>query len=99
MSAETQTTVGETGQSKCWCCGQYNSEDTLVHLGDHPEVGICISCVHYLLRRAQDRQATAMRRRLRGVAESVRDQVIARGWHQGPVIGPVLRWADRHLPW
>jgi hypothetical protein len=40
-----------------------------------------------------------MRQTLRGAAESVRGQVMARGWHQGPVIGPALQWLNRHLPW
>jgi hypothetical protein len=71
----------------------------LVHLGNHPEVGICISCVHFLRRRARDKQATVMRQTLRGAAESVRGQVMARGWHQRPVIGPALQWLNRHLPW
>jgi hypothetical protein len=71
---------------------------TPVHLGSHPEVGICISCVHFLRRRAMDKQATVMRRRC-GTAESVRGQVMARGWHQRPVIGPALQWLNRHLPW
>jgi hypothetical protein len=31
-----------------------------------------------------------MRQRLRGAAESVRGEVMARGWHQRPVIGPAL---------
>ena len=99
MSAETQTAKGQTDESRCWCCGQPRSEDTLVHLGNHPEVGICISCVHFLRRRARDQQATAMRQTLRGAAESVRGQVMARGWHQRPVIGPALQWLNRHLPW
>ncbi len=99
MSAETQTAAGETGQGTCWCCGRNSSEDALVHLGNHPEVGICINCVHFLGRRARDYQATVMRQRLRGVAESVQGQVMARGWHQRPVIGPALRWVNQHLPW
>lgn len=99
MSAETQTATGQTGEGRCWCCGQPRSEDTLVHLGNHPEVGICISCVHFLRRRAMDRQATVVRQTLRGAAESVRGQVMARGWHQRPVIGPALQWLDRHLLW
>jgi hypothetical protein len=99
MSAETQTAIGQTSESSCWCCGQPRSEDTLVHLGNHPEVAICISCVHFLRRRARDRQATVMRQTLRGAAESVRGQVVARGWHQRPVIGPALQWLDQHLPW
>src|SRR2546430_13609473 len=72
MSAETQTAKGQTDESRCWCCGQPRPEDALVHLGNHPEVGICVSCVHFLRRRARDRQATVVRQTLRGAAESVR---------------------------
>jgi hypothetical protein len=71
---------------------------SLVRLGSHPEVGICIGCVHFLRRRARDHQAT-VRRRLRGAAESIRGQVMARAWHQRPVIGPALQWLNRYLPW
>ena len=99
MSAETQTAAGQTDESSCWCCGQPRSEGTLVRLSSHPEVGICVSCVHFLRRRARDRQAAVMRQTLRGAAESIRGQVMARGWHQRPVIGPALRWLNRHLPW
>ncbi len=99
MSAETQTATDQASESRCWCCGKTRSEDTLVRLGSHPEVGVCISCVHFLRRRARDRQATVMRQRLRGAAESVRGQVMARGWHQRPVVGPALQWLNRHLPW
>ena len=41
MSAETQAAKDQTGESRCWCCGKPRPEDTLVHLGSHPEVGIC----------------------------------------------------------
>jgi hypothetical protein len=99
MNAETQTTAGQTGESRCWCCDQIRSEDALVHLGSHPEVGICINCVHYLRRRALDTQARATRQRLRGASEWVRGEVMARDWHHRPVIGPALRWLNRHLPW
>jgi hypothetical protein len=99
MTAESQTVIGHTEESECWCCGQARSADTLVHLGNHPEVNICISCVHFLRRRARDRQATVLRQTLRGTAESIRARVIAQGWHDRPVIGPALRWLDRHVPW
>ena len=99
MIAEIQTAVGQTGESRCWCCGQIRSEDALVHLGSHPEVGVCINCVHFLRRRARDRQATVVRQWLRGAADSIRGEVIARGWPRRPVIGPALQWLDRHLPW
>ena len=99
MSAETQTAREQTGESSCWCCGRPGSKHTLVRLGNHPEVGICIPCVHFLRRRAMDLQATVMRQTLRGAAESVRGQVMARGWHRRPLIGPALQWLNRQLPW
>jgi hypothetical protein len=99
MSAETHTAVAETGESGCWCCGRITPKDALVHLGNHPEVGICVNCVHFLGRRARDYQATVLRQRLRGAAESIRREVMARGWHEQPVTGPALRWINRHLPW
>jgi hypothetical protein len=40
-----------------------------------------------------------VRQTLRGAAESIRGQVMARGLHQRPVIGPALQWLNRHLPW
>jgi hypothetical protein len=99
MSTEAQTAVGQTAESTCWCCGRTSPEDALVRLGNHPEVGICVNCVHFLRRRARDHQATVVRQRLRGAAESVRGDVMARGWHQRPVIGPALKWLNQHLPW
>jgi hypothetical protein len=99
MTAKTQAAVGEIGESGCWCCGRITDQDALVHLGNHPEVGICINCVRFLGRRARDYQATVMRQRLRGAAESIRGEVMARGWHERPVIGSALRWINRHLPW
>ena len=99
MSAEIGTAAGETGASGCWCCGRITSREALVHLSNHPEVGICVNCVHFLGRRARDYQATVLRQRLRGAADSVRGEVMARGWHERPVIGTALRWINRYLPW
>jgi hypothetical protein len=99
MSAETETAVGETGESGCWCCGRVTSEEGLVRLGNHPEVGVCIGCVRFLGRRARDHKASVMRKRLRGTAESIRGEVMSRGWHERPVIGPALLWINRHVPW
>jgi hypothetical protein len=99
MSAETKTAVGETGNSECWCCGKIAAEEALVRLGNHPEVGVCASCVRFLGRRARDYQASVMRIRLRAAAESVRGGVMSRRWHERPVIGPALMWINRHVPW
>jgi hypothetical protein len=99
MSAQTQVPVVKATEGACWCCGRVTAEDALVHLDNHPEVGICINCVHFLGRRAGDYQATVVRQRLRATAESIRAKVMARGWHQHPAFGPALRWINRHLPW
>jgi len=94
-----QTAVGETDRSECWCCGQSTPEQALVRLGNHPEVGVCIDCVGFLGRRARDYRASQMRLRLRATAEKVRQEAMARRLHERPVIGPPLRWVNRHLPW
>lgn len=99
MTAEPQSATDETDQTRCWCCGKVTADDAMVRLGNHPEVGICANCAHFLHRKARDLQATAMRRRLRGAAESARRGIMARGWHNRPVIGPVLRWINQRLPW
>jgi hypothetical protein len=57
MSAQTQVPVAKATEGACWCCGRVTAEDALVRLGNHPEVGICINCVHFLGRRAREYQA------------------------------------------
>jgi hypothetical protein len=99
MSAEIEAADDEAGEGRCWCCGRVTPEEALIRLGNHPEVGICINCVHFLGRRARDYQATVMRRLLKGVAASIRGEVMARRWHELPVAGPALRWVNRHVPW
>ncbi len=99
MSAGTHATADGPAESRCWCCGRMTAEDGLTRLGKHPEVGVCVNCARFLSRRARDIQASAMRRQLRGAAESVRGHVMSRGWHQHPVFGPALRWINQHVPW
>jgi hypothetical protein len=99
MNAEVHLTAGRAGHDECWCCGKQMPRDALVHLGHHPEVGVCINCAHFLQQRARDRQATVLRQQLRGAAESVRRQVMAHGWQSHPVAGPALKWLNRHSPW
>jgi len=100
MSAETAVgETGGTGEGGCWCCGRAVAEETLVRLWNHPEVGVCVGCVRFLGRRARDYQASVMRTWLRGAADSIRGEVMSRGWHERPVVGPVLKWINRHAPW
>jgi hypothetical protein len=97
------TTAAETTEENdavpCWCCGDQYPEDKVVHLDAHPEVAVCIGCVHYLDRRAKERlPTTAGARRVREILEAVRRRVIRLRLHEKPVVGPMLRWVDRHLP-
>lgn len=89
----------EAAQASCWCCGRATAQNSLVHLGNHPEVGVCVNCTRFLSRRARDLQATAVRMRLRKAAEGIRRDVMARDLHNRPVIGPVLRWVNQRSPW
>jgi hypothetical protein len=54
MSAEPAIAIDEVGESICWCCGRITAENALVRLENHPEVGVCVSCVRFLGRRARE---------------------------------------------
>lgn len=85
----------------CWCCGREFPESELVHLGMHPEVGVCLQCARWLQRRAvqrYDEQHPSPAAMVRGGVQSMRDVVIRKGWHQRGALGTVLRRIDRYLP-
>lgn len=89
------------GRTVCWCCGNSFDEAALVRLADHPEVGLCARCAQWLHRRARlaaeaSRRGPAVRMR-RGLA-GLRAAVIQRRVHDWPLVGPLLRCLDRHLP-
>jgi hypothetical protein len=76
-------------------------EADLIRLGQHPEVGVCLRCGHFLHQQARGREdalrpspGSRMRDGLRAGRRIVMDQ----GWHQKPVIGRPLRWLGRRLP-
>jgi len=104
MNAESSITaidVHDDGEVQCWCCDTTDTPDRMVHLGNHPEVNICLGCAHFV-----DQQATEIEdAEKRGAAVFVRDRlrslraaVIRRGWHQSRFIGGTLRWLGKHLP-
>jgi hypothetical protein len=94
--------VGESnGLVRCWCCGQRRPAESVVHLGEHPEVAVCLNCAHFLHQRArsiEDAQRRSAAARARDGVRAVRQLVIARHWHEKPVIGPLLRWLGARLP-
>lgn len=103
MSAETVTAIDQAseGQAQCWCCGCSDEPDRMVHLGDHPEVHLCVRCAHFVHQRAWQLEDEGKR----GPAPYARDQlrnlraeVMRRGWHRNRVIGGKLRWLGKYLP-
>jgi hypothetical protein len=100
MTARVEDVVPDGGAS-CWCCGAQRPADELVHLGAHPEVVVCLRCAHFLHHQArarEDAQHPSPATRVRDVLRAGRRQVVQRGWHQKPVLGPVLRWLGTKLP-
>jgi hypothetical protein len=98
------TVADETFQPSaplCWCCGNQFEENDLVRLGSHPEVGVCFNCARFLHRRAvgqEDQRRPSLTGRIRSLIGGVREWIITHNWHQLPLLGPLLKRLDRHLP-
>jgi hypothetical protein len=46
---------GRSGEvTGCWCCGDRTVVASVLRLGAHPEVGICLRCVGVLARRKRE---------------------------------------------
>ena len=85
----------------CWCCGQPRPPEDVVHLGDHPEVAVCLGCAHFLHQRArarEDEQRPSPAGGARDGLRAVRRLVIARHWQEKPLFGPLLAVAGPRLP-
>jgi hypothetical protein len=89
------------GPSQCWCCGMIDDPARLVHLGNHPEVVVCIRCAHSLNKRAweiEDHARTGLAVRARDSFRRLRKSVVRHGWHNNKVIGRGMRWIGRFTP-
>lgn len=87
--------------SKCWCCGRVEDPMRMVHLGDHPEVALCLGCARWAAKQAweiEDQNRTGPLVLARDRLRSLRRDVIARGWHRHPLIGRPLRWLGKRAP-
>ena len=88
-------------EPSCWCCGNAFDERDLTRLGTHPEVGVCAGCAHWLHRRARsgaDAARTTPSAVVRRGIAGARGRVMRAGAQDWPVLGPLLRRLDRHLP-
>jgi hypothetical protein len=100
MTAQPSTSEAG-GDVACWCCGQSQPPASVVHLGNHQEVAVCLRCAHFLHHQArarEDAQRPSPAARLRDVLRAGRRLVLRRGWHRKPGIGRLLRWLGSRTP-
>lgn len=96
-----QATEELPGPGECWCCGCERDPAEMVHLGNHPEVAICIRCAYSVKTWAweiDDRSHTGVAVRARYGFRSIRRRVMQKGLHQNKLVGRPLRWLGRKLP-
>jgi hypothetical protein len=101
MTAQQAYGGEDDGPVECWCCGSAGPEGTVVRLGNHPEVAVCLRCARFLhlqARAREDAVRTSPAARARDALRAGRRFVIQHGWHRMPVIGAVLRRLGRHTP-
>jgi hypothetical protein len=75
--------------------------EKMVHLGNHPEVSICIRCAYSVKNWAweiEDRARTGYAVRGRDSLRRARKTVMQKGWHHHPIVGKPIRWLGRRLP-
>ena len=87
--------------SECWCCGMVDEPRRMIHLGNHPEVALCVRCGYWAAKRAgevEDRDKSGPLVIARDAFRSLRRSVITRGWQHNRVVGGLLRWVGKRLP-
>ena len=73
----------------------------MVHLGDHPEVTLCLWCARWAAKQAkeiEDLTRTGPLVRARDRLRLARHKVMQRGWHERRLIGRPLRRLGKYLP-
>ena len=101
MTSRTAVESDEPRGSECWCCGAIDDPVRMIHLGNHPEVLLCVRCGRWAAKQAweiEDRAKTGPLVIARDRFRALRRGVIDRGWQHNRIIGGPLRWIGRHLP-
>ncbi len=101
MTTHTAVEDAFQGREQCWCCDAIDVPARMVHLGNHPEVGLCLGCARWAAQQAgriEDETRTGVGVRVRGGARTIRDIVVDRGWHRNRIIGGPLRRLDKWFP-
>lgn len=91
----------ELEPSACWCCGAIDAPERMVHLGNHPEVALCLGCARWAAKEAweiEDQGRTGLVVWARDGFRTIRRGVVDRGWHRHRVFGGSLRWIGKRLP-
>lgn len=97
----TAIDVGDSGNVQCWCCEILDAPNRMVHLGNHPEVNLCLRCAHWAHQQAweiEDEGRAGPAAFARDRFRNLRAEVVRRGWHQNRFIGGKLRWLGKYLP-
>ena len=101
MATSVPSTDHDPAESECWCCGVVDDPRRMIHLGNHPEVSLCIRCGHWAAQQAweiEDRDKSGPLVTARDSFRGVRRRVIAHGWQHSRVFGGLLRWVGKRLP-
>jgi hypothetical protein len=101
MATRTPVEDEQPAHDECWCCGAAREPDEMVHLGNHPEVVLCVGCARWAAKQAceiEDRDRSGPLVIARDRFRDVRRAVVGRGWHRSRLIGAPLRWIGRRLP-
>lgn len=91
----------ELEPSACWCCGTIDAHERMVHLGNHPEVSLCLGCARWAAKEAweiEDHGRTGPVVWARDRFRAIRRGVVDRGWHSHRVFGGLLRWLGKRVP-
>lgn len=91
----------EGNPSECWCCGMVDDPKRMIHLGNHPEVALCVRCGRWAAKQAweiDDRDRTGPLVMVRDRLRAVRREVVRRGWHHSRILGAPIRWLGNRLP-
>lgn len=101
MTTLTATEDAELERSECWCCGTVDDANRMVHLGNHPEVALCVACGHWAAKQAweiEDRTRSGPLVAARNQLREARQRVIRRGLHRSRFYSRPLRWLGRRMP-
>lgn len=101
MSTHTAVEDAHMDPSQCWCCDAIEDPARMVHLGNHPEVALCLGCARWAAKEAgdiEDQGNTGLAVRARHLVRAARHGVVSKGWHRNRLIGGPLRWIGKWVP-